>query len=146
MEANGNGTNGGAPVSALPDGVATRLRHLTRHIPPVEIHDLWIFPPLPDLEGSSEFFLLARRNGGTALRVYSVRLPAGEGTPARRSADGEARASQEVVEHGSVPPDRLPRLVEGFRRRLGDEREPLYFSIGGCEESWTRLLAGEAEG
>lgn len=137
MEANGNGTDGSGPGGRLPAAVTARLRHLTRHVPPVEITDLWIFPPLPDLEGSSEFFLLARRNGGRTLRVYSARVPVGA---PQGQGEAELAEHQEVVEHGSVPPERLPRVLEGFRRRLGDDREPLHFSLQGREEGWTELL------
>lgn len=145
MDANGDGTHQSTPSGRLPSAVAARLRHLTREIPPVEIADLWIFPPLADLEGSSEFFLLTRLNGEEALRVYSARLPVGGSQNGNGRGDAHrSPAEQEIVEHGSVPADRLDRLVEGFRRRLGDDREPLHFAIGGCEASWTTLIEVEA--
>jgi hypothetical protein len=38
---------------------------------------------------------------------------------------------------------RVSRVVEGFRERLGDHREPLHFEIGGSAESWSRLTQPE---
>jgi hypothetical protein len=34
--------------------------------------------------------------------------------------------------------------VDGFRRRLGDDREPLHIRVDGRPDSWIRMLAPES--
>ncbi len=132
----GNGRQGQADgTTGLSPQLTLRLQHLARAIPPAEIAELWIFPPLLELEGSAEFLIFTRFFNGRGRRVYSARLPAGE------SNGTDHEHQQEIVEHGSVPHDRLPRIVERFQRRLGENREPVHVAIEGRTERWDALLA-----
>ena len=42
------------------DSLTARLGHLAQRVPPPMIADVWLFPPLPDVESSSEFLLFTR--------------------------------------------------------------------------------------
>lgn len=110
-----------------------RLRALGRVVPPPEIAEIWVFPPLAEVDASAEFFLFTRFQDGERRALYSARLLPENGTPAR----------QVVVEHGSVPADRVPRLVGRLQRRLGEDRQPRHAVIDGEEGRWEALL-GEA--
>lgn len=116
--------------------VAHRLRALARTVSPLEIAELWVFPPLAELESSAEFFLFTRFHGEERRTLYSARLQRENGSGAR----------QVVVEHGSVPADRVPRLVERLQRRLGDEGQPLHAVIEGSAARWKGLFEEAVDG
>ena len=42
------------------NSLPNRLGHLAERVPPPMIADVWLFPPLPDVERSSEFLLFTR--------------------------------------------------------------------------------------
>lgn len=152
---------GGASAVELSEELAGRLRALGRSVSPEEIGDLWIFPPLSDVEESAEFFLFTRLLERDRRRVYSARLPPGAADGNGAGAAGNGRGGtggegaggnggpgsrshapgQEITEHGSVPAGRMPRLVERFRRRLEDDGEPVHVIIDGRRERWVRLVA-----
>jgi FAD/FMN-containing dehydrogenase len=110
--------------------VGRRLQLLGSVVPPLEIAELWVFPPLPEVDASAEFFLFTRIQEGNRRALYSARLLPENGSPAR----------QVVEEHGSVPADRLPRLVGRLQRRLGEHHCPLHVVIDGQAGRWQELL------
>ncbi|MFQ5678179.1 MAG: hypothetical protein ACE5HP_01810 [Gemmatimonadota bacterium] len=118
------------PTRAEDSPVAVRLQALARTVPPTEIGELWVFPPLEALEGSAEFFLFTRRVGEERRGLYSARLEGENGSGER----------QVVVEHGSVPADRVPRLVDRLQRRLGEGFRPYHAVIDGSTVRWEELL------
>lgn len=120
---------------ATGSAVARRLHALTRAVSPREIAELWVFPPLAELESSAEFFLFTRFHGDERRTLYSARLRREDGSGAR----------QVVVEHGSVPADRVPALVERLQRRLGDDGRPFHVAIEGSDARWAELF-GEGGG
>lgn len=141
--------------------VARRLRAIGRSISPAEIADIWVFPPLAELETSAEFFLFTRVDGEGRRRLYTARLggngghagengaPPGRGAPS--DADGSGYRSpdgleQVIIEHGAVPADRVGRLVARFRRRLGEERDPVHLAVGGREGRWESLVGANGDG
>lgn len=134
VNGSGNGRETGNGTTSISAELAGRLRHLGEAVPPSEIAELWIFPPMVELENSSEFFIFTRFYNGKGRRVYSAGLTG--------IADEEPLpvADQEILEHGSVPHDRVPRIVERFQRRLGENREPHHVVIEGSEERWTTLF------
>ena len=183
----GNGTNGqSAATNAVESELAARLHALGRRVSPVEICDLWVFPPLPDIEESGDFVLFTRlltdemrrvcaveftdptgpSNGNHAvLRSANGNGSAGNGSVEKAAANngsngnGESRNGDRghepgipsrplptvrITEYGRVPAGRVQRVVDGFRRRLGDHREPLHVRVDGCPESWLRMLAEES--
>lgn len=146
----------GAPVVDASQELARRLREVERAVSPSEIGEVWIFPPLAEVESSAEFLLFTRLVEDERRRLYTarLRLPVGEegsdggpagngnGNGASAASNGDAGGDRrhEIVEHGSVPSERVPRLVERFRRRLGEEDEPAHFVIDGSVERWSSLL------
>jgi hypothetical protein len=157
------GANGSrAPLDVAHVEVATRLRELGRRIAPAEISDVWVFPPLAYLEGSAEFLLFTRILPDEMRRLCGAEfLPSAGGAlhrnggPAHAPADGDGKVKgngnggdpadgvRRITEYGAVPSHRVPRLVAGFRERLGDHRNPLHFEIAGDLESWDRLVDPE---
>ena len=160
----GNGTSGHPAVATVvePD-LAVRLRALEHSVSPAEISDLWVFPPLPDLEDSGDFVLFTRVLPDEMRRICRVEfadavVPNANGQQVNgRNGDGVAGDGQangngngsgasvvRITEYGRVPSKRVQRVVDGFRRRLGDDREPLHIRVDGCADSWIRMLAPES--
>ena len=133
--------------------VATRLRDLGRRIAPAEISDVWVFPPLSHLEGSTEFLLFTRFLPDEMRHLCGAEFAEGNGNGNgnAHSANGNGNGAaapengrcRRITEYGAVPSHRVSRLVAGFRERLGDHREPLHFEIGGSADSWGRLVNPE---
>ena len=114
------------------DGAAlvARLTDLELRVPAPEIADVWLFPPLPDVVSSSEFFLFTRMLEGDTRALFSARMVPENGSPAH----------QVIVEHGSAPADRLPRLVSNLQRRLGQTAPARRVTIDGEPDAWRRLV------
>lgn len=158
---NGNAVNGrteNGSTETISELTAARLRRLAGRIPPEELSEVWVFPPLEDIEGSDEFHLFTRRMSEGVYRVCAAEFPgdggkngaAGGGNGAAGDSasgssativDGKKAGEPRVTVYGAVPESRVPRLVAGFRDRLGDGREPLYLPIYGSLERW-RLAVG----
>ena len=163
----GNGTSGNpAAQSAVDSELATRLHALGRSVSPVEISELWVFPPLPDIEDSGEFVLFTRVLADEMRRVCAVAFEDGVAdngaVPVNGNGNGNGTASLNgngnghgagngngaglsgptvrITEYGRVPSNRVQRVVDGFRRRLGDDREPLHLRVDGCPHSWVSML------
>ena len=126
---NGNGAAAnGKAVAEVP--VASRLNALGHSVPPPEISELWVFPPLAEIDDSEEFFLFTRFFQGESRRVYSARVLPANGSPTK----------QVIVEHGTVPADRVSRLVGRLQRRVGQTGEPRHVVIDGWLQRWEELL------
>lgn len=155
----------GAPAVEVSQELARRLHEVGRAVSPSEIGELWIFPPLADVEDSAEFLLFTRVLEEDRRRLYSARLRRlagedgagtvegggrshgnGNGAKPAANGDGGTGRTHEITEHGSVPADRVSRLVERFRRRLGEGGEPRHLVIGGSLERWTSLLPASSHG
>ena len=149
----GNGNGVGRPDDEARREVANRLRDLGQRIAPAEISDVWVFPPLSHLEGSTEFLLFTRFLPDEMRHLCGAEFTTSNGNGNGQAAngngngnDGPAPADDRVrciTEYGAVPSHRVSRVVAGFRERLGDHREPLHFEIGGCADSWERLVNAE---
>ncbi|WP_423924416.1 hypothetical protein [Candidatus Palauibacter sp.] len=127
------GPRNGATVD--PRSRAARLGDLSRRVPPPSIADIWLFPPLPQLEDSSEFLLFTRILEDGKRALYSARMVPANGTPAH----------QVVVEHGRAPADRVPSLVAGLQRRLKQPTPARHVSIDGDDERWEAFLRQSRE-
>ena len=153
--------------------VATRLRDLGQRVAPAEISDVWVFPPLSHLEGSTEFLLFTRFLPDEMRHLCGVEFADGNGNgngnghivnrrpepngagngngngngDGNGDANGELAAAnghvRSITEYGAVPSHRVSRVVAGFRERLGEHSEPLHFEIGGCADSWGQLVDPE---
>ena len=122
LVADGMGANGSI--------IETRLNALSEAVPHVEIAELWLFPPLADVESSAEFFLFTRFLDGDSRALYSARMVPENGAPAH----------QVIVEHGRVPAARVPRLIGQLQRRLGHGAPPRHVVIDGERQRWEDLL------
>lgn len=173
-QSTGHGANGSAALSDdIGHAVATRLRELGRRIAPTEISDIWVFPPLPHLEGSAEFLLFTRIlphemrhlcgaeflegsggmgthivNGGNGNGDADSAQPAVQATAGNGEANGNGNGTgsdlvRRITMYGAMPTHRVSRVVAGFRDRLGDHREPVHLEIGGCPDSWRRIVDPE---
>lgn len=151
---------------ALPSELAWRLREVESTISPEEIAHLWVFPPLSDVEHSTEFLLFTRYLENERRRLYTARVPAEMLGTVRASSSGTAsvnggrngnggaedggsngRAGQEIRDHGTVPAERMPRFVEKFLRRLdGETGTPIHVEVNGCRERWSALQRPSANG
>jgi len=141
----------GASVD-LSEELSRRLRDVGRAVAPREIGELWIFPPLQDVEDSAEFVLFTRMGENGHRHLYSARARPAGAVGNGASADGRVPAEgpdseerQRITDHGSIPADRVPRLVERFRRRVDREgHEPVHVVVEGTLERWRELLPGPA--
>ncbi len=120
--------------------LAAALAAAAEQTPPEQVDQVWIFPPRP---------LGARESGLAVLALFAE--PDARG--ARRTLHtltyeaealkgGKTRRVDTRQEEGTVPPDRLDRIVDGMVRRLGGGTEtPEVRDVGGDPAAWTRLLA-----
>lgn len=121
--------------------LAAALAAAAERIPPERIEQVWLFP--------------ARQAGPreTALAVLSVRATdPGEGSGGQRTIhtvryraetvkDGRVQRTDEVAEQGTVPPDRVGRIIEGVLRRLEEPETPDVRDTDGDPRRWAELLA-----
>lgn len=161
----GNGTSGYPELGReLDSDLSVRLRALEHSVSPTEISELWVFPPLPDLEDSGDFVLFTRVLPDEMRRICRVEFAesigangndqsmnghgsdvAGAGpSSGNGNGDGAGSPVARITEYGRVPSRRVQRVVDGFRRRLGDDREPLHLRVDGCLDSWLQMLAHES--
>lgn len=161
---NGNGVAGPTDEETRRE-VATRLRDLGQRIAPAEISDIWVFPPLSHLEGSTEFLLFTRFLPDEMRHLCGAEFTDGNGNGNGKTVNGKGHGNgigngngngdgsgngdgaqvqsdrvRRITEYGAVPSHRVSRVVAGFRERLGDHREPFHFEIGGSADSWGRLV------
>ncbi len=140
---NGNGVDG-PPDDEVRREVATRLRDLGQRIAPAEISDVWVFPPLSHLEGSTEFLLFTRFLPDEMRHLCGAEFNVGNGNghaPAgqrhERKWKRKRRARRRSIASGaSRSTERCRRTGSrgwwpGSGTRLGDHREPFHFEIGG---------------
>lgn len=128
---NGNAAQTMKGHSTIAPETIGRLRMLAGSIPPEELSEVWVFPPLPDLDDSGEFVLFTRRMSEGVFRVCAAEFTDGE----------QAR----VTVYGAVPETRVMNLVAGFQRRLGDRREPLHLPIFGSTDRWRLAVGADPE-
>jgi len=117
------------------DSLSARLGHVGQQVPPLSIADVWLFPPLPEIQHSAEFVLFTRMLEDGCRALYSARLVPANGKPAH----------QIVLEHGRAPADRVIKLVTGLQRRLGQPAPVKHVSIGGDQDRWQALIDGTRE-
>jgi len=130
------------PAGATTDAaLAAALAAVTERVPPSSVDAVWLFPPRQ---------LGARESGLAVLSVY-----AGEGAEGARTIytlhyvveppAPKARPvrTDELAEQGTVPRDRVDRIIEGVLRRLNEaESPPDVREVEGDEARWAALLAG----
>jgi hypothetical protein len=118
--------------------LAAALAAVVERIPVDQVDQVWVFPP--HARGAKE-------SGLAVLAVYAA-----DAADARRTLytvryEAEAlkaglQRADLVQEEGTVPRDRLDRLVDGIVRRLGGGLEtPEIREVSGDPEAWASLLA-----
>ena len=118
--------------------LAEALATAAARIPPARVEQVWLFPPRR----------LAARESGLAVLVV---VPGDAADPRREiwtvRYDGAVEKGKPVFTHlleeqGTVPPDRIGRIVDGVARRLEAESDaPEVRDTGGDPEAWAALLA-----
>jgi hypothetical protein len=102
---------------------------------------VWLFPPRSHGGRESGVAVLSSFAAGdagarTIHTVHYDTAPQPGGTPLRRD---------EVVEQGTVPVDRVDRIIDGVLRRLERPETPAVREVGGDASTWERVL-GELRG
>lgn len=107
-------------------------------IPPERVAQVWIFPPRQ----------VAARETGLAVLVVAADDPADARRTiwtlryeAETARGGKTTRTDALEEQGTVPPDRVNRIVDGVVQRLEAESEaPDVRDTGGDAEAWRALL------
>ena len=162
-------SNGGVPRSFPPHPTGDGIIHAPARLPLADIMDrpvsvplgrllvempslvpidrvdrAWVFPPRRhgDLEtGLVVLSLLGDDGAGEAPReVVTVRYEH------RAAAGKNAEEARTRASHGWAPAERVPRVIDGVLRRLGEAGEdPEVVDVAGDAARWERF-AGEAAG
>ncbi|MGH7476019.1 MAG: hypothetical protein ACRELD_07000 [Longimicrobiales bacterium] len=115
------------------------LERLETEVPPVTIHELWIFPP--------------RRTAGTETGVLVLAIESPDDHrfrvltttyTASRDKRGRLTVHHVTVEHGAADADRLQRVMQGVVRRVDESLPtlpPRAEHIGGDRDRWLATLA-----
>ena len=127
------------PASANPH-LAAALVAAEAHTPPETVDQVWIFPRR--VQG-------ARESGLAVLALFAApdaRGPRRALHTLRYEAEslrgGRSRRVDARQEEGTVPADRLDRIVDGIVRRLGGGTEtPEVRDVRGDPVAWRRLVA-----
>jgi hypothetical protein len=120
--------------------LAAALSAVAQAIPPERIDGAWIFPARqlgPRESGLAVLSVFVEGDEARATRtIHTVRYvlepPAPRARPVR---------ADEVAEQGTVPVDRVGRIIEGVLRRLEEPEIPDVRETGGDPEKWRELLA-----
>lgn len=120
--------------------LAAALAAAAEQTPPEQVDQVWIFPPRP---------LGARESGLAVLALFAEPDARGQRRTlhtltyeAEALKGGKTRRVDTRQEEGTVPPDRLDRIVDGMVRRLGGGTEtPEVRDVAGDPAAWARLLA-----
>lgn len=124
--------------------LAAALAAAAQQTPPDEVDQVWIFPPRTvgaKESGLAVLALFAEPDArGPRRTLHTLRYEA------ESLKGGKTRRADSRQEEGTVPADRLDRLVDGIVRRLGGGMEtPEVRDVGGDGAKWARLM-GELAG
>lgn len=114
------------------------LAGVAERIPPERVAQVWIFPPRQ----------VAARETGLAVLVVAAEDPADARRTiwtlryeAETARNGKTTRTDALEEQGTVPPDRVNRIVDGVVQRLEAESDaPDVRDTGGDAEVWRALL------
>ena len=120
--------------------MAAALAAVADRVPPSTVDAVWLFPPRQLGARESGLAVLSVYAGGGAegpRTIYTLHYvlepPAPKAKPVR---------TDELAEQGSVPRDRVDRIIEGVLRRLQEPESPDVREVEGDEGRWAALLAG----
>ena len=128
-----------APVTSCPN-LAAALLAAAALIPPGHVEAVWLFPARQQgvrETGLAVLSTYAEGDPGARQRtIYTLRYQA---EPAQ---GGALERHDELAEQGTVPPDRVERIIEGVLRRLEVPETPDVRDTDGDQARWDELLAG----
>lgn len=117
--------------------LAAALEAAAARIPVERVDQVWIFPPRSHGARESGLAVLALRAGEPSdprRTLFTVRYET-------EAVKAGIRRTDVVQEEGTVPRDRLDRLVDGVVRRLGGGMEtPEVRELSGDPAAWATLL------
>ncbi|HEX6039430.1 hypothetical protein [Longimicrobium sp.] len=118
--------------------LAAALGAIAERLPPERVDAVWLFPPRLLGARESGLAVLSSFAGGDEARrtrtihtLHYVSDPQPKGPPIR---------TDELAEVGTVPVDRIDRIIEGVLHRLDVPETPDVRETGGDGHAWTLLL------
>ena len=126
--------------SRLNPHLAAALAGAAARVPPERVDEVWVFPARQGGTKETGLAVLCAYEEGVEGRerrtIYTVQYEAE--TP----RGGRFQRTDTVLEQGTVPVDRMGRIIDGVVRRLGEEQPaPDVHPTGGDPEKWAELLA-----
>ncbi|MBV9109016.1 MAG: hypothetical protein JO306_06395 [Gemmatimonadetes bacterium] len=113
------------------------LAAVADRFPPERLAQVWIFPPRRVAARESGLAVLvvrAEEAGDDRQTIWTLRYEL-------ESAKGKVTRTDALEEQGTVPPDRVARIVDGVVRRLEGEGDPPDVrELDGDPEAWAVLL------
>ena len=113
------------------------LEGLEKQIDVTTVDELYVFPTRRVQGVESTVFVFSVHDEQDRRRVITAHLRA------TRNKRGEPTIETRLDEHAITPADRIPRVIEGVLRRMGDEfatTPPSFCRIGGNVERWRELV------
>jgi len=128
-----------APATGVNPTLAAALGAIAERLPPERVDAVWLFPARQ---------LGARESGVAVLSAY----PEGDGERRTRTIHtlhyvsepqpkGPPLRTDELAEQGTVPVDRVDRIIEGVLHRLDVPETPEVRETAGDPRAWKALLA-----
>jgi hypothetical protein len=117
------------------------LASVADRIPPGRVEQVWLFPPRRVGAKESGLAVLVVTAGGEEeddgrRTIWTVRYDA------ETSRAGKVQSAHALEEQGTVPPDRVGRIVDGVARRLEAESDaPDVRELARDPAEWRALLA-----
>ena len=115
------------------------LASAAERIPPDRVEQVWLFPPrrVGAKESGLAVLVVAAEGDDEAGRtIWTARYEAETGT------GGKLSSAPALEEQGTVPPDRVGRIVDGVVRRLEAESDaPDVRELARDPAAWRALLA-----
>jgi hypothetical protein len=114
------------------------LASVADRIPPERVEQVWLFPPRrvgAKESGLAVLVVTAQDDADAGRTIWTVRYDAETGK------GGKTTAAHALEEQGTVPPDRVGRIVDGVVRRLEAESDaPDVRELAGDAAEWRALL------
>jgi hypothetical protein len=114
------------------------LASVADRIPPERVEQVWLFPPRrvgAKESGLAVLVVTAQDDAEAGRTIWTVRYDAETGK------GGKTTAANTLEEQGTVPPDRVGRIVDGVVRRLEAESDaPDVRELAGDTAEWRALL------
>ena len=116
--------------------MASLAERIGKEVDVATIDELWLFPTRRMAGVESTVFVLALHDHDEWRKVVTAHVRA------TRNKRGEPSIEIKLDDHASTPTERLPRVIEGVLRRLGDDfasTPPSHARIDGEADRWREL-------